>query len=375
MDTGLTRYAPIFWFHENETYLPIEVRALVENADLCKRGVKEAFTRKLEDLTNLENSGKDYYLQIADLDLGLSKSNNYIVKSKKGYGLTYVAEAIKELFTSIQINYKKVIYARHGNFDITGNDFSANVFSGRWKPYQDMLIGHYEVYQYFPFYFFNDFTNLHIGDWDSTVEIYFNSTTNKCWIRTRAHNFSWLTKMERSNHYTNIKNWLKAWRNCLEGVCDIFNLNRHPFVFVSRGGHGCYPTPGYSVRGIGQFDLPIAFEERDIGKTCLIPKPENSSDVSETQIKDVLNRSGIGTNKLLCMEYELIDFDSEAWSKYKGRWGNRSDYKTWDSPVSAPLKGEFEINKNKFINNFNAEFKQGYKTELIFYNYDGPLGT
>jgi len=36
-----------------------------------------------------------------------------------------------------------------------------------------------------------------------------------------------------------------------KGTYDIFNLNKHPFIFVSKGGHGCYPTPGYSIRGIG----------------------------------------------------------------------------------------------------------------------------
>lgn len=373
MDSGITRYAPIFWFHEYESYLPIEVKAIVENADLYKKGKKVPFERSLEDLVGLEKNGKDYWLEIPDLDLGLSKTNNYIIKSKKGYGLTYVAEAIKERFTSIQNNYKKVIYARHGNFDINQDDFNANVWSGRWKIKQDVLIGHYDVYQYFPFYFFNDFTNLHIGDWDSTVEIFHNNTKNIFWMRTHAHHFAWLTKMVRLNHYTNLNNWLQTWRNYKEGLCDIFNLNRHPFIFVSKGGHGCYPTPGYSVRGIGQIDLPIAFEERDIGKTCFIPKPENTGGTSETQIKDVLNRASIKTDKLQCIEYELVDFDSEIWSKFKGRWGNRSDYKTWDSPVSAPNKREFKISKYSFINNFNKEYQKRYKTELIFYNYHGLL--
>src|SRR3990167_11176572 len=109
MDSGLTRYAPIFWFHENEAFFPIEVRVLVEIADLYKQGVKMPFSRKLEDLINLEKNGQDYWLEIPDINLGLSKTNNYIIKSKKGYGLSYVAEVIKELFTSIQNNYKKVI--------------------------------------------------------------------------------------------------------------------------------------------------------------------------------------------------------------------------------------------------------------------------
>ena len=374
MDSGLTRYAPIFWFHENEAFFPIEVRVLVEIADLYKQGVKMPFSRKLEDLINLEKNGQDYWLEIPDINLGLSKTNNYIIKSKKGYGLTYVAEVIKELFTSIQNNYKKVIYARHGNFDINRNDFNANVFSGQWKIKQDVLIGYYDVYQYFPFYFFNDFTNLHIGDWDSTVEIFHNTTKNIFWIRTHAHHFSWLTKMIRLNHYTNINNWVQTWRNYTEGVCDIFNLNRHPFIFVSEGGHGCYPTPGYSVRGIKQVDLPIAFEERDIGKTCFIPKLDNSGDFTGTTIRDLLSRSSLKTDKLQCTEYEIIDFDSETWSKFKGRWGNRSDYNTWDSPVSAPNKSEFKIDKYRFINNFNSEYQKKYKTELIFYNYYGPLG-
>jgi len=269
--------------------------------------------------------------------------------------------------------YKKVIYARHGRFDIQRNETSANVFSGTWSPYRDMLVGNYDVYQYFPFYIFNDFTNLHIGDWDSMVEIFHNTTKNIFWIRTHAHEFAWLTKMVRSNQYTSINNWLIIWNNHQNGVPNIFNVNKHPFIFVSKGGHGCYPTPGYSVRGIGSIKLPIAFEERDIGKSCYIPKAENSVDTLEADVRNVLDRASIKTVKFKPVEYDIIDFDSEAWSTYRGHWGNRSDLKTWDSPVSAPIKPDFVISKDNFMARFNAEYKKGYKSELIFYNYHGLL--
>lgn len=372
MNSGIVNYAPIFWFHEHEHYIPIEVKALVENADLYKKGKKVPFGRRVEDLIDLENNGKDYWLVLPDLDLGLSKKNNYIIKSKKGYGLTYTTDAIKELFAQIKNSYKKVIYARYGTFNIRSSDFDANVFSGKWKSYQSMLIGEYDVYQYFPFYFFNDFTNLHVGDWDSTVEIHVNNSHRICWIRTRAHNFSWLTQMVRANQFVNINNWLRRWRKHKKDICDIFNIKKHPFIFVSNGAHGCYPTPGYSVRGIEVIDLPIAFEERDIAKTCFIAKQNADENVSE-KIKATLQQSNIKIDKLQFIEYELIDFHSEIWSKFKGRWGNRSDYKTWDSPISAPLKREFSISKNNFIKNFKAEYKRGYHTELIFYNYHGLL--
>lgn len=371
MNEGILKYAPIFWFHKNESYLPIEVKALVEHSDLYKNDKKVPFNKTLEELRDLKNNGKEYRLALPNIELGLSKRNNYLIGSKKGYGFTNLTEEIKEFYKGIKANYKNIIYAKHSTFKIKEIEFDANLFTGIPRKYNSILIGDYDVYQYFPFYFFNDFTNLHIGDWDSTVEIYVNKTNGQTWIRTHAHHYTWLSQMNRPNQYTNINNWIKKWGNHKRGTCDIFNLNKHPFIFVSKGGHGCYPTPGYSVRGIGfKINLPIAFEERSIAKTCLMPK---NGIITRNQIKTILDNSEINTQKFRTKQYELIEFHSEPWAQFEGRWGNRSEYKTWDSPTSAPHKREHKITQRSFIKNFKNEYKKGYYTELIINNYHGVL--
>ena len=171
--------------------------------------------------------------------------------------------------------------------------------------------------------------------------------------------------------FRSINNWLINWNSGSIESQSIYNLNLHPFIFVSKGGHGCYPTPGYSIRGLGPIDLPIAFEEREIGKYCLIPKLKLQID--KDKVTKILDQSEIKTDKLKFMDYELVEFDSEIWSKFRGHWGNRSELTTWDSPISAPLKDKFKINKRNFIKFFNQIYKKDRKTELIFHNYHGVL--
>jgi len=88
----------VFWYHEHESYLPIEVKAIVENANLYKKGKKVPFGRKLEDLVGLDSNGRDYWLEPPDIEFNLSYQQNSSIRSKKGYGLTYASEAIKEWY-------------------------------------------------------------------------------------------------------------------------------------------------------------------------------------------------------------------------------------------------------------------------------------
>lgn len=368
MNQGILTYAPIFWFHEDEHYFPIDVKSVIENANLYLDGKEAPFGRKVEDLVGLEKNGEEYWLELPDIDFQLSIKNKKKIQSKKGYGLRYVSDSIRELYSELKEKYKRVIYTRYSRFDIASDDISADAYSPKFGLRKDILVGTYDVYQYFPFYIFNDFTNLHIGDWDSTVEIFVNRTSNIKWVRTHSHNYSWIAKM---GQYQSISNWLIPWNDGNFESQSIYNINLQPFIFVSKGGHGCYPTPGYSIRGIGLIDLPIAFEEREIGKTCLIPKLENKID--RDKIIKRLKQSNIQSKKLKFMEYELIDFDSEPWSKFSGHWGNRSELETWDSPISAPFKRRFKINKRNFIKLFNELYKKDRKTELIFHNYHGIL--
>ncbi len=94
MNQGILNYAPIFWFHEYENYFPIDVKAIIENADLYHDGEKVSFGRKVEELVGLVKNGEDFWLELAEIDFQLSVKNDKKIQSKKGFGLTYTADIL-----------------------------------------------------------------------------------------------------------------------------------------------------------------------------------------------------------------------------------------------------------------------------------------
>jgi len=186
----VTEFSPIYWFHEDEVYLPIDPKILVENSELYLNGEKVEFNGSIDDLEFLDESGINHWLAIPNVNLGYPDSNkDETIKSPYGIGPKNVSNFIKNFYKKYEKNYGNIIYYRKGTITISNNDFDANVFSGKWSHLQTILPGEYKIIQYFPFYFFNDFTNLHVGDWDSTVEIIINVTKKKTWIRTSAHHY------------------------------------------------------------------------------------------------------------------------------------------------------------------------------------------
>ena len=376
MDT-VKEFAPIFWFHQNETYLPIDVQAMTRISDLYKKDEKLLFKHTIQELKGL---GKDYCLSLKDINLGYPDPNKDIITSPHGSGPNAVSEHIKQLYNSIKSSYDHIIYTRSGTETIKKSDFDANVWSGTWAPYNSKIPGGYSVIQYFPFYVYNDFMNKHVGDWDSTVEIFINKTQNLTWVRTYMHHYAWFSSMGKSNQFQNINNWLKMWQNLGNGdLGPIFNLNEHPFIFVSLGSHGCYPTPGYTLYGIEVKIKLIDTEliqwvaladERQIGKVCLIP---GDSEITKEDIKVCLRNSKFNTEKLKVYKYKLDPADNQPWSTFKGRWGNRSKLLGWDSPDSAPNKETFQITKNIILKKLQLELKTGYKPFFIIQNYHGLL--
>ncbi|MGH7801594.1 MAG: hypothetical protein ACREOW_13375 [Thermodesulfobacteriota bacterium] len=376
----VTEFSPIYWFHEDEVYLPIDPKILVEKSELYFNGKKIEFNGSIDELEFLDESGINHWLAIPNINLGYPDSKkDETIKSPYGIGPKNVSNFIKDFYKKYEKNYDNIIYYRKGRITISNNDFDANVFSGKWSPLQTILPGEYKIIQYFPFYFFNDFTNLHIGDWDSTVEIIINETKRKTWIRTSAHHYAWYSEMAKANQYQSLNNWINKWQNLKDNeLGSIFNINKHPFIFVSLGGHGCYPTPGYSLRGlsiklplsdIGMVQIPVATEERKIGKKYLI---NENIDFDKNKIKTYLQGAGISASKIEFCTYRLENVEDQPWyKKYMGRWGNRSKLDTWDSPIAAPNKEN--ISKEIVLKKLKVEFQKGYKLELIFHNYHGLL--
>jgi hypothetical protein len=116
---------------------------------------------------------------------------------------------------------------------------------------------------------------------------------------------------------------------------EAYVLKNHPYVFVARGAHAGYPTPGYSVHGLGLpgDDFLANTDERQIGRLCILPE-----DVSEETIRTNLRVANIEVNRLRFgkwREPELVG--SQAWRGYKGKWGEDTKYRGWDGPQNPPI--------------------------------------
>ena len=194
------------------------------------------------------------------------------------------------------------------------------------------------------------------------------------------HHYAWFSSMDILNQCKNINNWLNKWQILRSGeLGPVFNIDKHPFIFVSLGGHGCYPTPGYTLYGV-DVELPLfktnliqwvaATDERQIGKICLIPQ---DCEITKKDIELCLSNSNIKIDNLKVDHYKLESVDNQPWSTFKGRWGNRSKLKGWDSPDSAPNRRKFQIRKDSILRKLSNELRTGYEPSFIIQNYHGLL--
>src|SRR3990172_9379005 len=101
MDT-VKEFAPIFWFHQNETYLPIDVQAMTRISDLYKKDEKLLFKHTIQELKGL---GKDYCLSLKDINLGYPDPDKDIITSPLGSGPNAVSDHIMQLYNSIKSSY------------------------------------------------------------------------------------------------------------------------------------------------------------------------------------------------------------------------------------------------------------------------------
>ena len=201
--TWAKKYSPKLYFHSNEKYFPTDVSALLDNYELETR-------KYLND---------DFYYRIEDEFVG-----NY---------------------EGLQNNYEKTIYIRIVEYDKYETDINLEDLSLSEK--QECI-----TVQYWFFYIFNDFLNVHEGDWEVVECIWKGNDLNSIIDNNKHPDF-----VAFSQH-----NWVETlpWDDVEKEKEN--GLASHPVVYVALGSHANYPTegtpfivPGGEVTGIQTFEI------------------------------------------------------------------------------------------------------------------------
>ena len=217
----IDQYAPIVYLHPREVYAPGPVSQMLENAAL--RGndgsqvvAEGAVTPDTFDVHN----GSYYYLDLApDLQSLQEAGELHGCEGSSPY---------ERLYGRIARDDESVVYARV----VKGPDW--------------LLI------QYWFFYFYNDWCNKHEGDWE-LVELVFEpiSTVEEVLAADAAPAY-----VAYSQHLWGER---VAWS---EAIWSAEGEGKHPRVFVGRGSHANYPSPGWRFLALGWDEVEAGTELR-----------------------------------------------------------------------------------------------------------------
>lgn len=374
----IEKHAPILWLHPDEAFLPEDCKVMAESGDLYKKGEKprpvKKFKRTLDDLGNY---GSNYFLKLPEIDM-----KNFMVPARYGIpgsGPEAVAELARKLYSNNPFSSTTVrhtlpkFYARIGRVSISPR-MGVKMNQMAWMDREQQMrkfFGNYTIIQYFFFYVFNDFWNKHVGDWDSTIQILIKEDNpNEKYAIYSMHETNWFVKLGQSNN--NLRTWLKRDWNSGQRVGTAYVLGSHPFGFVARGGHGVYPTPGYTSYGI-QFpfrvmdSIALSTDERVIGYTGILP---NDVDLDDIREPFEASKPPIDTSNLKILRWDSYEIlKDQSWLKYKGLWGEDTNRKGWDGP-EGPLRDRWRLDSANIRRRLRESF-DGYEKDFIFDKWDG----
>jgi hypothetical protein len=356
----IEKYAPIFWMHEDDAFLP-EDCAVTENLAKVGTSPKDMKPFKLDDLGKLKDSGK-YYLDIPEVDF-----NNFGVNSNYAgteLGPRAVSAYLREKFSNNKFLYPNArpslpkYHARVSEIRIIDK---GDPNSGIMRSADAGIFGDYQVIQYYFFYLFNDAWNQHVSDWDSTLELFIKKDGSRAYAISYMHYISWMVSL--SGKPQKLKPWIADWKETEvnKQMGWSFQYAMHPYVCVANGAHGGYPTPGFSVHGPDVFKLKILGQTdcRQIGKLCIFPKYEP---VNENNLINTLKDAGLITNnkpKFIPWE-EPILLENQPWLKYKGLWGTKSSYEGWSGATGPSQKACWRMDQRRFKRAFLKAIKGDY---------------
>lgn len=344
----INRFAPILWLHSQDNFFPEDCLVMEQMAKLG-RSPADLRDFTLDELGDLDDS-QDYYMDLPELDF-----NNFADDAAYS-GTAMGPEALSHLACQKYGNNTFLdpgarwpvprFYARALEFEVSNNFDPHNMWLEGVHP---EIFGDYYVIQYYFFFIYNDAWNQHISDWDALLEIYTKKDHTDTYVIYHMHHKSWLVKLD--DQFSDLNDWLADWRQVADNKMGTgFNIADHPFVFIARGAHGGYPTPGYTIHGGGALGktLLAQTDHREIGKYCVFPAVLNT-----TEIQTKLDQAGITTDTIQYVPWsEFIFLDKQPWLEYKGRWGPKSEYDGWGGPEGIKQKKFWRMNQRRFKNTF-----------------------
>lgn len=347
-------HAPILWLHEREAFHPVDVEHMVKLCRLYRKGRLLPDGEQPQNLAALAKvrSSKNCELRLPDLDMDSFRVPAQDARNPIASGPAALERQARRLYghklaqggfpRKLQPKY----YARVTEVNLHRTDLHADT-RGAIKAPQNYH--RYRLIEYFFFFVYNDGWNQHQGDWDAMVHLYLpdeNHRSNRRrspgpYMVTHLHKINWPSRLD-SGHRS-LGSWIKVWRGLKKrNVGPAFKLGEHPFVFIARGAHAGYPTPGFSVHGLDvrafkRLRLLALTDERHIGGPCILPKG-----VEENEVRKVLKSAGVDTSQRAPLRFavwrnptNLVPW--EDWPDYAGRWGAPSQYAGWSGPKDPPI--------------------------------------
>ena len=206
-----SQYCPIIYLkgegETRENYEPEPIEIMVDRASV--RNIQDSSFSERATLSGLLQWSKSvYYLDILDLEPA--------TQSPEKYALNY---------NEVKDQYQTTVYAR----------VKEEVDNG------------YTLVQYWIFYYFNDWRNLHEGDWE-LVELCFPGYT----VKEILENGEEPVFAAYSQHQAGQK---MSWD---ERVNNGLVVETHPIVYVAQGSHANYFTPGSFWSGLDFDDTGLS---------------------------------------------------------------------------------------------------------------------
>ena len=242
----LKKYAPVLFFHPEEKIYPWGIDSMLNNSDLKKlRNIRTA-PLPLNPKDLLSNNSDKLYLDLRNIVPYHDTGNTSNILDK---------------------TFKKFPFRVYGRL-IDPENNSTHI-----------------VLQYWLFYPFNHWHNDHEGDWE-LVQIRYSKDRHEPDQLTTSHH----------NSGTVIA-WDKASK--IKGT--------HPKIFVAKGGHGNWPTPGNHA--VGRMWKKVGIFRDKTSENGLVLYPGYIiNNVSEKKRKYILE--------------DISDLSRSSWCYWNGRWGD-----------------------------------------------------
>jgi hypothetical protein len=262
------KFCPVFYFNGDpetiESYEPDPVQIMIDVAVVRDSG-NPAFSEKASISKMPGWTQSTYYIDVA----GLNPKNNSSTEYKAAYD-------------SQKARYMPTVYTRVREADASG----------------------YTIVQYWLFYYMNDWRNTHEGDWEMAQLNFPGHTAREILAKGETPVF-----MALSQHQSGQK---MSWSTMIDKK---LVKDTHPSVYVAKGSHANYFTPGQSW-SVLDFDKTGVTTWRTINPEQLDIILLNESEPAEQGLE---------------------------WLQFKGDWGEYTgfsisvlDLQFWQSGPSGP---------------------------------------